>query len=208
MHEATRVILDEHRSLTAVLHALRFLAHETAGTDAAPHYRVLHAMLDYIAAFPEKLHHPKEDQYLYSILRTRSPECATLLDQLQLDHVRGGELIRELEQALLDYERRGASAGARFRAAVDDYTNFHWTHMRREEDQILPLAERVLTESDWNTIAAAFRDNDDPLFGVKPKEELEQLFQRVLLLAPPPIGVGPEAESGPQTGSHSARNVP
>jgi hypothetical protein len=65
-----------------------------------------------------------------------------------------------------------------------------------EEDVVLPLAERALTEADWREIDAAFRANDDPLFGPRPAEEFRKLFQLILNLAPPPVGVGPSHEPG------------
>lgn len=191
MHEAVRIIRDEHRSIAAVLHGLIFLTHEIGDRGARPDFRVLRAMLDYIVAFPEKLHHPKEDRHLFARLRARSPQSAALLEQLEAEHVRGGELIRQLQESLLAYEREGAARFVDFRRAVDAYADFHWAHMRREEDEMLPLAEKTLTAADWSAIGAAFKENDDPLFGIKPKEEFEQLFHRIVQLAPPPIGVGP-----------------
>lgn len=194
MHEAVRVIRDEHRSIAAVLHGLIFLTHEIGDRGARPDFRVLRAMLDYIVAFPEKLHHPKEDRHLFARLRARSPQSAALIAQLEAEHVRGNELLRQLQQSLLAYEREGAARFADFRRTVDAYADFHWAHMRREEDEALPLAEKALTEADWAEIDAAFKENDDPLFGIKPKEEFEQLFRRIVQLAPPPIGVGPGSE--------------
>jgi hemerythrin-like domain-containing protein len=191
MHEAVRIIRDEHRSIAAVLHGLIFLTHEIGDRGARPDFRVLRAMLDYIVAFPEKLHHPKEDRHLFARLRARSPQSVALIAQLEAEHVRGNELIRQLQESLLAYEREGAARFADFRRMVDAYADFHWAHMRREEDDVLPLAEKTLTEADWAAIDAAFKENDDPLFGIKPKEEFEQLFHRIVQLAPPPIGVGP-----------------
>jgi hemerythrin-like domain-containing protein len=63
--------------------------------------------------------------------------------------------------------------------------------MRLEEDVVLPLAERTLTEADWQPIDAAFRANEDPLFGARPREEFRKLFQLIVNLAPAPVGVGP-----------------
>jgi hypothetical protein len=54
----------------------------------------------------------------------------------------------------------------------------------------MPIAEKSLTADDWQRIAAAFRENDNPLFGIKPKDEAERLYQKILSLAPPPIGTG------------------
>jgi hemerythrin-like domain-containing protein len=192
MHEAVRIIEDEHRSIAAVLHGLTFLAHDIRDRGATPDHRVLHAMLDYIVAFPEKLHHPKEDRYLFARLRERDPGAVPLIEKLQAEHVRGNELIKRLQNELVAYVQQGPGKAKDFARAVDQYADFHWAHMRCEESELLPRAEKALTEADWQAIAAAFKENDDPLFGIKPKEEFEQLFHRVVQLAPPPIGVGPE----------------
>ena len=195
MHEAVRIIKDEHRSIAAVLHGLIYLTREIRDRGAAPDYRVLGAMLDYIVAFPEKLHHPKEDRYLFAALRMRSPESAPLIDKLENEHARGDAFLRRLQDGLIAYEREGPAKFDDFRRAVEEYADFHWAHMRCEEEDVLPLAEKVLTEADWESIAAAFKQNDDPLFGIKPKEEFEHLFRRVVQLAPPPIGVGRDPRS-------------
>ena len=64
--------------------------------------------------------------------------------------------------------------------------------MREEEDLILPLAEQTLTASDWAEIDAAFSGHADPLIGEQLQRNYEALFSRIVALAPPPIGVGPQ----------------
>jgi len=71
MHAAVAVITQEHRSITAVIGALQYLARDVAG-GAEPDYEVLTVILDYIETFPNRLHHPKEDRYLFSALRRPS----------------------------------------------------------------------------------------------------------------------------------------
>jgi hemerythrin-like domain-containing protein len=78
-----------------------------------------------------------------------------------------------------------------FAAAVGEYVDSHWRHMRLEEDVVMPLAEQRLTEADWQPIDAAFQANEDPLFGTRPREEFRGLFARILNRAPAPVGVGP-----------------
>jgi hypothetical protein len=65
--------------------------------------------------------------------------------------------------------------------------------MTREEEVLLPLAQRHLTLSDWVRIDAAFRANDNPLAGVKPKARSEMLFRRILDLMPPRATIAPAA---------------
>jgi hypothetical protein len=63
--------------------------------------------------------------------------------------------------------------------------------MRCEEHEILPLAKKHLTAGDWEAIDAAFMGHTDPLFREKEGDDVHKLFQKILNLAPPPIGVGP-----------------
>jgi hemerythrin-like domain-containing protein len=64
--------------------------------------------------------------------------------------------------------------------------------MQREEQVILPLAERMLTEEDWREIDAAFSGNADPLNARGVERDFEHLFRRIVTIAPPPLGFGGE----------------
>jgi hemerythrin-like domain-containing protein len=149
-------------------------------------------MLHYIEAFPETLHHPKEDGYLHPRIRARSPGGAALLDALEVEHVRTRELATDLVTTLADYEQSGSAAFPAFAAAVRAYADFTWTHMQREEDEVLPLAQRILLPEDWAEIDQAFAANRDPIVAGEVSQEFRQLFRKIVTLAPPPIGVGPE----------------
>jgi hypothetical protein len=61
--------------------------------------------------------------------------------------------------------------------------------MRKEEDRLLPLAERHLQAEDWKAIDAAFSANADPMAGMR-ERDFEQLFTRIANLAPAPVGLG------------------
>ncbi|HEY1328189.1 MAG TPA: hemerythrin domain-containing protein [Casimicrobiaceae bacterium] len=189
--KAIRIIRDEHRALAAVLHGLLHLVRETRERGAPPNFPVLSAMLYYIDAFPERFHHPKEDRYLFPLLRARVPASAPLLDLLATEHHAGEARIRALQQALTRYREGGVAEFAAFAAAVEDYVSFEREHIRREETQVLPLAQAQLTPGDWEAIDAAFTGHTDPLLGADPGMQWQALFSRIVSLAPPPIGVGP-----------------
>lgn len=79
-----------------------------------------------------------------------------------------------------------------FSSAVDRLMEEAWPHMAIEEKVLMPLARKYLTADDWAEIAKAFGENGDPRFGSKPDHEFRDLFSRIVNLAPPPIGVGPD----------------
>jgi len=189
--EAIRIIHDEHRSLAAVLHGMLYLVHEIRDRGAKPNFDLFRAMIYYIDAFPERFHHPKEENYLFRSLRIRHPGAKPLLDRLEGEHWTGAHKIRTLEQALVRYHDGGAIEFPSFAAAVEDYAAFHRSHMRVEETEILPLAERHLSPDDWQAIDEAFLGHTDPLLAVEAGAKFQALFTRICNLAPPPIGVGP-----------------
>jgi len=189
--QSIRIIQDEHRSLSAVLHGMRHLVHQIRDKGAKPDFDLLGAMIYYIDTFPERFHHCKEEQYLFWLLRVRHPSAVPLLDRLKQEHQASAEKIRVLEQALVHYQQGGKVEFPEFLAAVEDYAALHREHMKAEEDEVLPLAKKHLTASDWEAIDAAFLGHSDPLLGVGAGAKYDELFRRIISLAPPPIGMGP-----------------
>jgi hemerythrin-like domain-containing protein len=189
MKNAVAILKSEHRSISAVLHGLKQLARDAQDARTRPDFKVFRAMLRYIDEYPERLHHPKEDEHLFARVERRVPEAGPLIAELKAEHVRGNGLVRELERALILFEDAWPDGARQFQEAVDAYADFHWKHMRKEEDELLPLAERRLKDDDWKAIDAAFAANADPIAGMR-ERDFEQLFSRIVNLAPAPVGLG------------------
>lgn len=186
---AIQKIRDEHRSISAVLHGLKQLARDAQDARVKPGFEVLRAMIRYIDEYPERLHHPKEDEHLFSRLEARAPQTKPLVAALKAEHEEGARLVRNLERALVFFEEGWPSGAREFLEAVDAYAEFHWKHMRKEETELLPLAEKLLKPEDWKEINAAFDVNQDPIAGIR-ERDFESLFTKIVNLAPAPIGFG------------------
>ena len=189
-HASSRIIHEEHAALAAMLRSVLLLLAQYRNRGETPDFAVLRAMLFYIDEFPERLHHPKESKLLFPMLRSRSSEAAAVLNQLDRDHAQGEWQIRYVERTLLAFEIVGESRRAAFEEALQRYVDFYLAHMRTEELEVLPLAERVLTEQDWAELDAEFSLNRDPLTGHAPEQEYSALFSRIVSLVPAPIGLG------------------
>ncbi len=187
--EAIRIIEDEHLAISTVLYALRHLV-RAMRDGAAADFALLHAILDYIVSYPERWHHPKEDKYLFTAIRRRTRDADALIEKLEREHALGHPMVERLKMHLVAFREGDAAAGDAFIATAERYIEFEWAHLRSEEDLLIPIAERVLSAEDWQAIHEAFKENDNPLFGIKPKDEAEELYHRILTLAPAPIGFG------------------
>jgi hemerythrin-like domain-containing protein len=200
MHPTLRVIRDEHGALSAVLRSLSLLLSESHRHGVEPDFAILRAMLFYIDEFPEKIHHTKESELLFPKLRKRSSELAVVLDRLDADHAWSHRAVRELEHELLALEMMSEAADAasrreRFDAAVQSYVTDYLEHIRLEEAEVLPLADRVLDEADWAELDAAFMKNRDPLTHRVGDDQFRPLFKRILMTLPAPLGLGPAMEA-------------
>lgn len=185
---AIAVIRDEHRSLAAVLHAWMHLLAQarSAGTDSD--VTLMRAIVQYLRAFPLRLHHPKEEAFLFARLRERAPAVAMELDELARQHERDVLLVDELAalvEALTQApDNASRSAGQQaLEQAVGRYAAFLWEHMGREEGVILPAAQQHLHEQDWIDIDAAFAANGDPRLDTDLDREYKRLFSRIVNLS-------------------------
>jgi hemerythrin-like domain-containing protein len=192
---AINIIQEEHRSLAAIVHGLKYLVNDARSNTARADFKVLRAMLHYVDNFPERLHHPKEDVYVFARLLRRTHEADEVIEELTKQHQEGGQLVTALHTQLDAYEAGKPGGLAAFGEAVDAFTEAMWQHMALEEKVLLPLAKKHLTEADWVEIAEAFGENGDPRFSADAENEFSALFSRIVTLAPPPIGVGPSAGS-------------
>lgn len=180
---ALATIRDEHRSLAAVIHALQQLLDEAQRTNRPPGIELLRAMLFYIEQFPERLHHPKEDAYLFAKLRQRTHECDALIDGLEAQHREGAAQFAALKQEVQALESGAARALPRLVQAVQDFAQSQWAHMSAEENLLLPAASRHLQPGDWAEIAEAFGGNRDPRFGTETDASFADLASRLINLA-------------------------
>jgi hemerythrin-like domain-containing protein len=190
-HTTLDVINEEHQALAAMLRSLGLLLAHARREHRAPDFDVLRAMLLYVDEFPERLHHRKETELLFPKVRERCPELASVLYRLERDHEAGERSIRALEHALLAYEVLGEPRRVRFEQHVEHYTRFYLEHMALEESEVLPAARAAFTPEDWVELDAAFATHKDPLTGHEASAEYRPLFQKILMTAPAPIGLGP-----------------
>jgi hemerythrin-like domain-containing protein len=191
MSNALSAIRDEHRSIAAVLHGMQYLVGEIRARKVKVDPRVFFAMLYYLDTFSERVHHPKEDRYLFVPLKRFGGQAEPVVSQLEAEHAEGGHALRRLEQYLIRYEEGGDREFPAFARAVDEFVEGYWEHMRKEEEELFPLAEKLLTSDDWHIVDRAFAGNCDPLAAERDTRDFQKLFSRIVNIAPPPIGVGP-----------------
>jgi hemerythrin-like domain-containing protein len=173
------LIKTEHRSLARVIGAMQALVTRWRSPEEKRDLGLFESMLSYIENVPDRIHHPKEDRVLFPAIERRSGQAAELIAQLGREHARGEAMLASVRAALRRLERAEANALEGLATAVDEFAEFYWWHLHREEEQLIPLACSSLTETDWRGIEAAFASNMDPLFAADRAAEYRALYERI-----------------------------
>ena len=190
-HISLKTINEEHATLNAMLQSLLMMIKRGPLNAPELFFDILRAMLFYIDEVPEKQHHPKETELLFPIVAKRSPQCAEVIQRLNNEHHKGESSIRDLQHLLVAWELLGDSRRVAFETAAQQYVDFYKEHMHLEESVVIPEALKVLNADDWRSIDAAFAMNSDPLSTSKARDPMyDQLFTKITLRTPAPIGLG------------------
>jgi branched-chain amino acid transport system ATP-binding protein len=203
--QAIQIIQEEHRNLWRIATTIDLVADEmVSGSKVDPAF--FNAVFDYIEGFIDQAHHPKEDDYLFRLVRERSSEAEAILTRLEAEHRNGPAILAGL-RASLAKSVVGDQDKLVFAEALRNYTQGLKSHIRSEEKDLIPLAREVLTVEDWAEIDHAFLDNTDPLFGEQAKAEYRELYHRIAALAPDSIGLGGQTAGELSSGSAPKTDV-
>ena len=181
---AIQTIIREHQQLSAVINGMMRFVDSLDTSAHAPGPMVLRAMLYYIREYPEQVHHPKEDKYLFMRLRLRTNELDDVIDELEAQHVQGEARVLNLERGLTRYELAGDSAVPELRKMVEEYAAFYGNHRRLEEEVVLPAALRWLTTADWIELDEAFGANRNPFDSSELESDLDHLYSMIVNTIP------------------------
>ena len=116
MSTAVQTIRLEHFNISSVLFCLRYLLEQVEKGLWTPDFELFAAILDYMERFPDALHHPKEEDYLFVALKRRKPDIAGVLAKVHDEHVEGGRKLKEL-RALLQRFQADSKAFSPFKEA-------------------------------------------------------------------------------------------
>lgn len=193
-------IKAEHRALARVIGAMQSWVARRRESAASADVGLFSSMLRYIREVPDTLHHPREDGVLFPALAAVE-EARQAIAVLQREHADGAAMLGRLA-AVFQAHRDGAPNSLNaLSTAVDEFAEFYWAHMRTEEEQILPVAERALGEPEWARVARAFCDSSDPLFRADAAAEYRRLYAYIASLSPVDLRAYlEEAAEGAQSG--------
>jgi hemerythrin-like domain-containing protein len=98
-------------------------------------------------------HHESEDHGLYPVVRARRPDAAAILDEMDHDHRHIAAGIHAVEAAASAWGRSDdPTSREELLATIRQLDESLLPHLRREEDEAMPIVSDALTEAEWLAI--------------------------------------------------------
>jgi hemerythrin-like domain-containing protein len=142
-------------------------------------FGLLQDIMDYMSQYPDGVHHPRED-LIARRLAERDPAAAADAQGLMAEHADLGDLSRRVHAAVGEIALGAELPREGVVQLVEDYADRLRHHMSREESGFFPLAERLLTDADWDALRSQFDAAHDPLFGDDVQEKFRSLKDSLL----------------------------
>lgn len=100
------------------------------------------------------VHHHSEDELLWDRLEQRAPACALHVAQMRAHHAKVAELLDAITPLRTRWRATADTAqGEDLARAYEDLLAVLRVHLRREVVEIVPVAEKVITQKEWDQLA-------------------------------------------------------
>ena len=172
---ATEILRHEHKIILKVLETVRHEAQAIADTGKL-NVKNLNKMLDFFRVFVDQCHHGKEEEYLFPTMEKRGiPADKGPIPIMLHEHIGGRNAVKALSEALAqvrqgDVEATGAVAVNL--AILDEHLR---SHIDKENEVLFPMADKVFTPEDQQTLVASFEKHEAEEIGAGVHEKYHQL---------------------------------
>jgi len=142
-------------------------------------FEIADGILHYCRSYPDRHHHPLEDQ-VYARLKRRNAEAASAMGDLAREHAKLAALTADFAEQLDAVEQDVAMERHEFLDPARAFLTGYRHHIMMEEKQFFPAAERSLTPEDWQAIRRALPPTSDPLFERREDDRFDALYRDIV----------------------------
>ncbi len=162
-NQVLKLLLEDHRTLSDVVEALESRLSGNSRRDPET-LDLLANLIDYITEYPDQVHHPREDRIIERLIdKGLTPSERTIVELTVAQHAELGAATARMAVDMDALLARESDAGEQLDHDTRAWLAMQKEHMRREEQQLFPVASRLFTAKDWAEIEASEPEVPDPL---------------------------------------------
>ncbi len=162
---ATDNLVSEHDVILSVLDFCEKYSNKISQPDFKD-YSLLEQLVEFLRNFTDKLHHEKEEKYLFTkmVERGMSLEQGPLHCMLS-EHAQGRQYVGGIANALDELKQGKAEAKAVLLQNLKNYISLLRDHIYKENNILYNMANNIFTEQDQTELISIFSKVDKELMG-------------------------------------------
>jgi hemerythrin-like domain-containing protein len=152
----TEILKHEHKIILMVLDAAKREV-QSIRQRGKVHIAELEKIVDFIRNFADRCHHAKEENLLFVKMKEKGmPSESGPIAVMLKEHTEGRRRIKAIGEAIPKAKEGDPSALQTISKNLEEYILLLRNHIDKEDNVLYPMADKVLTEQDQQSLSEAF----------------------------------------------------
>lgn len=162
MKKVVKLFLEEHVEITFMFRIMDKMIEQLYQGKAVPKEH-LDMMADFLTNYAQGCHSVKEEKVLYAAL-SKNPKNVPMINDLMAEHKAGWDYARGIQESLAHYEPANPFA-IHIGLNAEGYFELLREHTRKENNFLLPIANRELSEQQDEAMVQQLEELDQQMMG-------------------------------------------
>lgn len=167
-------LVSEHEAILVMLEVLERMCRKIEQGVKVPDAH-LRSIIDFFKVFADTCHHAKEEEFLFPAYQAAGIPCeGGPIGCMLAEHDEGRRAVAGMRSAL---DARDPDASSRFIAFARQYIGLLTAHIRKENEILFPMGDRVLSEERQQEILGQFEGLEEHRIGAGKHEEYHRMIE-------------------------------
>lgn len=177
--KATQELKDEHEGIKLMLRIMEKISLDLTD-EKALNYDHYEKIMEFLHGFVDKCHHAKEEEVLFPALEKHGIQNeGGPIGVMLNEHHSGRELVIILDMAIKELNSGNKPAINSIISSSNDYIQLLRNHIRKENDVLFSLADKILSEEEQSEIAEKFEKIEIEKIGIGKHKEYHLLLDKL-----------------------------
>lgn len=175
----TEQLKEEHQGIQLMLSILEKVCQRLESGERVDTGH-LEKILEFIRVFADQCHHGKEEDLLFPEMEKAGiPKEQGPIGVMLVEHGKGRDYVRGMNEAMPGYKRNEANASSRFVENARNYIALLSQHIDKENNVLFPLGDRALSDGQKKKLVEDFEKLEHERIGEGKHEEFHELLRHL-----------------------------
>ncbi|MGA1978531.1 MAG: hemerythrin domain-containing protein [Bacteroidales bacterium] len=172
----TNDLKQEHKAIREMLKIMTIISGKIMqGSSADP--AEIDTIVSFLRTFADKCHHGKEENVLFPAMVAKGiPAEQGPVAVMLYEHKIGRGLIEAISSYTLEFRKNNHESARLIADSMTKYAVLLEDHIKKEENVLFPLADKILSKSESDEVAEKFQKIEEDVVGNGVHEQYHELL--------------------------------